>query len=246
MVTPAGETAWAALVNQAYAIDDGVLEGLSPVLVIASHPIDEILGCGGLLARAAGHGLRPRVAFVTAGGGVQLCSLSEYLGDQRRSEAIQALNGLGVPSSDILFLDGPDGPRPGELSVYEQTLETLKDWCGAFTPWSVWAPWRGEARVDRAAAATLGADLSRLLARDVALMEYLVEGWTDPDLVQRHGAKNVWGLPCADLIEPRRRALEAHATQLGMTTDDRTGFGLAPEIAALVERPFEIFLERRL
>ncbi|WP_158285862.1 MULTISPECIES: PIG-L deacetylase family protein [unclassified Caulobacter] len=250
MVTPAGETAWDALVNQAYTIDESVLEGLSAMLVIAPHPDDETLGCGGLLSRAADHGLRPRVAFLTNGEGSHPRSPSwspERLAEQRRAEAIQALDVLGVPRSDILFLDWPDGcPRPRGLAAYQQTLETLEDWCGAFTPWSVWTPWRGEAHGDHLAAAMLGADLAGMLARDVALMEYLVWGWTDPDLLQRHGARNVWGLACADLIERRQRALAAHATQLGMITDDRTGFVLPPEIAALVERPFEIFLERRL
>lgn len=37
------------------------------MLVLAPHPDDETLGCGGLLARAADQGLRPRVAFLTNG-----------------------------------------------------------------------------------------------------------------------------------------------------------------------------------
>ncbi|NGM49342.1 PIG-L family deacetylase [Caulobacter sp. 602-2] len=246
MVTPAGETVWGALVNQAFTIDDSVLEGLSTMLVIAQHPGDETLGCGGLLARGAERGLRPRVAFLADGEG-SCPRAPERLARQRRSEAIRALETLGVPKSDVLFLDWPGHrPRPSGLAAYQETLKALEDWCSAFTPWSIWTPWRGETNVARIAAAELGADLRGRLARNVAVMEYLVWGWTDPDLVQRHGAKNVWGLACADLIERRRRSLQAHATQLGPMTDDQPRPALPPEIAALVGRPFEIFLERRL
>mgnify|MGYP001141634875 CR=1 FL=1 len=39
------------------------------ILVIASHPDDEVLGCGGLLARLTAAGTSVRVVFLSDGSG---------------------------------------------------------------------------------------------------------------------------------------------------------------------------------
>lgn len=250
MVKALGEPAWAALVNQAFTLDEQVLEGLSPLLILAPHPDDETLGCGGLIATASRLGLRPRVAYLTDGEHSHTGSPTwppQRIAERRRQEAIDALAVLGVPQDDVLFLGWPDGaPRPRGLDAYETSLKSLQAWADGFSAWSIWAPWRAEQHCDHVAANVLAADLAANTNREVVSMEYLVWGWADPDLAHRHGAEGVWGLMCVDEIERRRRALACHQTQMLPIIDDATeAFLIPPDLAALTDRPVEIFLERR-
>jgi len=89
---------------------------LHRVLVIAPHPDDDVIGCGGLLQRAA----ESRVLFVTDGDRnpwpqrILLRKLS--IGDEdrrrwgamRRRESLEALSLLGIPESQTRFLGFAD------------------------------------------------------------------------------------------------------------------------------------------
>ena len=92
------------------------------VLVIAPHPDDESLCCGGLLARAKGRGLAAKVAFVTNGDGSRTGQIFKTLREplapdndlfsiaqHRQLEALDALEKLGLTESDVAFFGFPDG-----------------------------------------------------------------------------------------------------------------------------------------
>lgn len=72
------------------------------VLVLAPHPDDEVLGCGGLIHRLAGEGARVCVAVVTRGWEPLF---PERQVEQVRREARAAAGVLGV--ADLRFLDLP-------------------------------------------------------------------------------------------------------------------------------------------
>ena len=92
----------------------------SRILVLAPHPDDETLGCGGLLYNAARARAAIRVVFVTNGDGFHLAAQRACarvrvrpadfvrLGIQRQSEARAALRRLGVAEKDATFLGYPD------------------------------------------------------------------------------------------------------------------------------------------
>lgn len=95
-----------------------------PVLVIAPHPDDETLGCGGTLARLKANQCQIKVIIVTDGGGA---GLSEELPDvvlQRQKETENALQILGI--EDIVFLAEPDGYFEHNAPFIHQ-LETILD-----------------------------------------------------------------------------------------------------------------------
>ena len=92
------------------------------VLVIAPHPDDEILCCGGVLARAAARGIAARVAFVTNGDGSRTGQIFKTLrqplardndlfsiAQHRQIEALNALSKVGIGEEDAEFLGFPDG-----------------------------------------------------------------------------------------------------------------------------------------
>lgn len=75
------------------------------VLVIATHPDDEVICCAGVISRAASRGMCVRVVVLTNG---------EYFGPgvsrglERQAESVAALTELGLSEDDVVFLGYPD------------------------------------------------------------------------------------------------------------------------------------------
>ena len=92
------------------------------VLVIAPHPDDEILCCGGILARASARGIAAKIAFVTNGDGSRTGQIFKTLREpwardndlfsiaqHRQIEALNALSQVGIGEADAEFFGFPDG-----------------------------------------------------------------------------------------------------------------------------------------
>ena len=81
-----------------------------PAVVLAPHPDDETLGCGGLIALKRDLDVPVTVVFMTDGGGSHAHLIgSERLVALRRDEAREACDRLGVEPSEVHFLDIEDG-----------------------------------------------------------------------------------------------------------------------------------------
>ena len=120
-----------------------------PVLVLAPHPDDEAIGCGGMLIRHAGQGDRVRVVFVTdgaAGDPLGYYAGLDYKG-LRRQEAKRAAEALGV--EELLFLDYPDG----RLVEIQGLAEHLRRLVVADPPSVIYSPSVGEVHPDHWAVA---------------------------------------------------------------------------------------------
>jgi len=82
---------------------------MNKILIIAAHPDDEILGCGGFIAKYAQAGNPVRICFL--GEGITARYLPEDFHKEfvkieiqtRNKNALKALNILGVPETDISF-----------------------------------------------------------------------------------------------------------------------------------------------
>lgn len=96
------------------------LEGVKRLMIIAPHPDDETLCCGGVIQVAKSMGVEIKVVVVTNGDGQPLAPIAfdrrfdpravDYisLGERRQAEALSALEQLGVTAQDITFLGYPD------------------------------------------------------------------------------------------------------------------------------------------
>ena len=248
MVTAIGHAAWARLEAGAIGLTGEDLRALSPMVILAPHPDDETLGCGGLLAATAARGLRPRVVYLTDGSASHRNAAGwppSRLARVRRREALAALSVLGVGAGQTLFMDWPDAAphQPGD-EAYTASFARLSEWLHTFSPNSLWAPRAGESHCDHAAARALADDLSRRWP-GLRQLDYMVWGWADDAVAARRANERVWRLPCAAFADQRRRALACHRTQTTDLIDDAEDAFLIPDdLAALTDRPAEIFFER--
>ena len=99
---------------------------MKSVLVVAAHPDDEALGCGGTIAHFTDQGHEVHVAFLADGTGARETGLrpSRDVLDLRREAAIRACAILGA--CPPLFFDFPDNQMDTvPLLHIVQTVETL-------------------------------------------------------------------------------------------------------------------------
>ncbi|MCX7992111.1 MAG: PIG-L family deacetylase [Fimbriimonadales bacterium] len=121
------------------------------LLIIAPHPDDEVLGCGGLMATAARAGVPIKVVYLTAGDGfaaaAALTSRSApdardclQLGQIRMQESLRALRALGLNDTDAVFLGYPDrgllpmAVRPRRVFRSSATQAQAVPYADALTP----------------------------------------------------------------------------------------------------------------
>ncbi|HEY2579267.1 MAG TPA: PIG-L deacetylase family protein [Streptosporangiaceae bacterium] len=79
------------------------------VLVIAPHPDDEVLGCGGSIAKLTAAGARVQVGYLTSGEQGSGEIPADELGLLREREARAAVSVLGVDPDEVSFLRIGDG-----------------------------------------------------------------------------------------------------------------------------------------
>jgi LmbE family N-acetylglucosaminyl deacetylase len=93
-------------------------------VVLAPHYDDEVLGCGGLVARLARAGTRVHVVFLTDGaGGAESIDDRAAYSARRRAESVEALRELGVASAE--HLDLPDGSLASSLDRLRTSIERV-------------------------------------------------------------------------------------------------------------------------
>jgi len=83
---------------------------LGKTLIIAAHPDDEVLGCGGLIAKLVSQGEQVRVVFIAEGSSCRYNTLTDEAQEEinfRNQCGIEAMKCLGV--SDYIFYNLPCG-----------------------------------------------------------------------------------------------------------------------------------------
>lgn len=93
------------------------------VLVIAPHPDDESIGCGGALCKHAGRGDRVVVVYLTSGELGLKHLPREKAWRIREREARAAANLLGV--TEVVFMRGPDWRVGDEASKWAGALSAI-------------------------------------------------------------------------------------------------------------------------
>jgi LmbE family N-acetylglucosaminyl deacetylase len=220
--------------------------GTGTCLIVAPHPDDESLGCGGLIAACIGAGRPPLVAVLTDGAGSHPNSRTfppDRLRAVRAQEVQAAVGHLGLTSDRVVFLNQPDTVAPHCGSGFDDAAATLtalvrrEQGCSA-----ILAPWRHDPHSDHEAASLLANTVaSSACIRHVA---YPVWGWTRPlDTPVPTTVVQGFRLDISAFLPAKRAAIQAHRSQYGdLITDDPTGFKLPSQLLKVFDTSFETFL----
>ncbi|GBC99764.1 hypothetical protein HRbin17_02295 [bacterium HR17] len=164
------------------------------IAIVAPHPDDEALGCGGLIQWLVNNGVIPHILVVTDGDGFDAAIRLHYhqlqvterlrraFALQRRKETLAAMGVLGVPVSHVHFLGLSERTLPTRWLMRrdERPLRELMTWLAAVQPTGVIVPSRYDDHPVHAVvcslvwAAVLQAHAEGILRQLPRVVEYLV------------------------------------------------------------------------
>lgn len=218
------------------------------VLVVAPHPDDETLGCGGAIALLRDGGVNVRVLVVSDGTKSHPNSRkypAPALKALRESETRDAMKLLGV--DEIYFLGLRDGGIPmQDEPEARQAIARCQAILTAVAPDVIFLPWRYDPHPDHRATWQL---IVRAMVRrspQPRAIEYVIWDWDETqrqELPQGHGI-TVWRLDIHSALSRKTEAIAAYRSQItDLIDDDPTGFRLQPEFLEHFGRPWEMYLE---
>lgn len=214
-------------------------------LILAPHQDDEVLGCGGTIARKVREGTAVCIAFLTDGrAGVP--ASPEEARDLREAEALGAADALGVSRARLAFLRHEDGRLSEHL---DEATDAIRRMVAALGAEDLFVPYQREYHPDHIAAWQIG---RASLPPGGRLYEYPI--WYGPWLWNRlrgwsrlaaaaHLVDSVHSVKVcvAGVMGTKQRALAAYRSQLaGFASRGEWG----PQYLENFSGPYEVFFVR--
>ena len=224
------------------------LIGAGAPLILAPHPDDESLGCGGLIAACCAMGRPPIVVVMTDGARSHPGSAAfppARLVALRAAETRAAVAALGLAPSRLHFMGLPDGEVPRRGPAMEDAAAALAAIARDSGVGTILGTWEHDPHADHVAAHVIASCAAALAG--ARLLSYPVWGWALPPR-RRLEAGVIAGvrIDIAAQLPAKRRAIAAHASQHGaVVADDPRGFRLPATLLAALDQPFEVFLVPR-
>ncbi len=220
---------------------DALSDGAS-IVVLAPHPDDESLGCGGLLAEAfRRHGAH--VICMTDGSASHPNSKAwppERLARRRRQELECAIHRLGGKPEDVTWC----GLKDSQLHAYDpcQIAADIEPIIARTGARCVFAPAMEDHHADHKTTARIARTLA-LLDPDLTLYSYPVwSRWDDPEFARNIRQHDPVHFGTAPHRTSKGAAIGAHESQFGTCIDDDPdGFRLDPLFVAKFIDEDEIF-----
>lgn len=160
------------------SIGKGIVNLSGRILIVAPHPDDEVIGCGGLIARLVAEGNPPHIIVMTGGEGAhgKDSADKDAIVKARRRLTRNALALLGVPVSHLHELDFADGG----ISAHSEQVNKLQEYINEIRPDTILVPHWGEGWPDHVNTAKI---VMQLAPSSAQVWEYCVWMWY----------YNVWG-----------------------------------------------------
>ena len=227
--------------------------GLGATVVVAPHPDDEALGCGGLLAllRRAG---QPAAAVLVSDGSLSHPRSKLFSAEARQAvreaEFRHALTILGLDQGEPLLLGLPDGRVPSHPheAGFAKAVSQLRAFLESQRADTVLVPWRRDPHPDHRATSRMVQAALATMPRPPRRLEYVVWAWeraAPEDLPTAADGVRGFRVDIGAGLAQKQRAIAAHRSQVapGVFTDDPAGFLLSTEMLAHFAGPYEVFFE---
>ncbi len=216
------------------------------LVVVAPHPDDESLGCGGLIAEACAQGTATRLIVVSDGAGSHPGSRRyppPKLRALREEETRAAAAELGLPADAIRFIGLPDRFVPSSGPEAEAAGAAIAAAAREVEAGAVCVTWRHDPHCDHLAAANIVEATRDDLGR-ARVLAYPIWGWTLPADRDVGPAPRGIRLDVSRHLPAKLAAVAAHRSQTTDLVDDSPdAFRLTPEMIAHFAKPHEILLE---
>jgi LmbE family N-acetylglucosaminyl deacetylase len=209
-------------------------------VIIAPHPDDEILGCGGLLQLLAAAGRPLQLISVTDGSASHPGSARwpvERLSIVRPQESAEALRRLGLPMHSLKWLRG--GFTDTRVAAQEKELSAFIE--SHLRPGDVvFTTWREDGHSDHEAVGRASADAAQRVGAICHELPVWTWHWATPEdaVVPWQRARKILLSPAQ--IARKRHAVHAFASQLEGDPDAGLAPVLAPYVIDRLLQPFEV------
>ncbi len=226
------------------------IESWGKTLVVAPHPDDESLGCGGAIALLRRFEI-PVSVLTMSDGTLSHPNSKQFpaavLRDLREREMLAALKILGVAEKNATFLRFKDRSVPDDASTdFAAAIEICSKYLHAVKPQTVLLPWRRDPHPDHRASTRIIFEATKSLSVKPKILEYPVWIWELAETADAPRIEEVcaFRLDIGAAVRQKQAAIRAHESQTtDLIADDPHGFRLTPEILAHFAEPFEIYLE---
>ncbi|MEH2318025.1 PIG-L deacetylase family protein [Nostoc sp.] len=218
----------------------------SRALIVAPHPDDETLGCGGAIALLRSLNCHVQVLVISDGTLSHPRSQkypADKLRDLREAETLSALKLLGVEINDVTFLRMQDGSIPRQ---YQGAVASCRAYITEIAPEIIFLPWRYDPHADHRATWKLIHAILDDLRLSPRLIEYPIWDWDSEQRGSLPASLKVttWRLNISTVVELKQQAIAAYRSQItDLIDDDPEGFRLSAEMLANFTHPWEVYIE---
>jgi LmbE family N-acetylglucosaminyl deacetylase len=222
---------------------------IGTALVVAPHPDDETLGCGGTVALLARSKVRLFLAFMTDGGAPHPF-YAHYspgmIAEIRKAEARSAAAILGLAPDRLSFLDAEDGTLAGLYGEGKaQVAARIAGLILETKPDAVLLPCRRDGSSEHEAAFLLVEDALSRAGLGPRLLEFPIWAWRNPLLLLKPmlTSRIIWRHAFPQMRDLKDSAIDTYASQVRPIAPETTP-ALPPDLVSEFRRPEEFLFEQ--
>ncbi|KPQ33881.1 MAG: Uncharacterized protein HLUCCA11_17145 [Phormidesmis priestleyi Ana] len=227
---------------------DEAFRGCYKAVVVAPHPDDETLGCGGAIALLRQRNIPVHVLIMSDGTQSHPRS-KQYPADRlralRESEAIAALRLLHGLPSEVTFFRWPDTavPHPGDQH-FARAVAQCDRALQYHAPNLIFLPWQHDQHCDHQASYQIVHHCLNSWPMPPRQLAYAVWGSRTAGLPALPTGETGWRLDISTVKALKYQAAMAHKSQTTcLIQDDLSGFRLTPTMLNNLIQPWETYLE---
>ena len=222
--------------------------GCQQAVVVAPHPDDETLGCGGAIALLRQRSIPVNILVMSDGTGSHPSSQlypPPRLRRLRELETCEALGRLGVDTLDVTFLRLSDTsiPHPGTAD-FPTAVERCRHYLYQYSPSILFVPWRSDQHCDHRATWHIVQSCLQDWEYPPQQLVYSIWGSSTGGLRDLPTGEWGWRLDIRSVVDLKRYAVAAHQSQTtDLINDDAGGFCLTSEMLFNLIQPWETYLQ---
>jgi LmbE family N-acetylglucosaminyl deacetylase len=233
------------LLNSATLVKPAVFSGVS--VVIAPHPDDESLGCGGTIATLKKSGKKVFIVFVSDGS-MSHPSSKKYPAPQlkqlRKVEALAAAAILGIAETDCFFMMLKDDAVPNAADKeFTDAAAQLHLIIEKLKPQNIFLPYKNDPHKDHQACWQIALHAILNAGYTIRLYYYFIWFWERGNMQDKALQNLQWiKVDVSEVLYLKKNAIAAHISQTSeLIDDDANGFTLSPAMIAYFTSRWELF-----